>query len=104
MFKLPFIQMFRGRRRGRLVRHYFFISAILISGGLIGSGSLEIYFRYQENREHLALLQQEVATGAAFKVEQFIKEVESAMKAATKSREIIFKGLSPEYKFELERP
>lgn len=95
--------MFRGRRRGRLVRHYFFISAILISGGLIGSGSLEIYFRYQENREHLALLQQEVATGAAFKVEQFIKEVESAMKAATKSREIIFKGLSPEYKFELER-
>ena len=53
---LPFIQIFRGHRRGRLVRHYFLISVILIGSGLITSGVVEIYFRYQESRENLALL------------------------------------------------
>ena len=53
-----FVRVFRGRQRGRLVRHYFLVSVILISGGLITSGLVEVYFRYQENWEHLALLQQ----------------------------------------------
>ncbi len=61
------------RRRGRLVIHYFFISAILVAGGLVTSGLLEIYFRYNENRGHLARLQLEIANGAAFKIEEFIK-------------------------------
>jgi hypothetical protein len=44
------IQSFRAprlfaRRRGRLVRDYFFISVLLIGGGLITSGLVEIYFR-----------------------------------------------------------
>jgi signal transduction histidine kinase len=93
----------RGPRRGRLVRHYFFISVILISGGLITSGAVEIYFRYQESRENLALFQQEVAAGAAFKIERFIQEIERTMRGATKSREIAPKGLAPEYRFELEK-
>ena len=92
-----------GRRRGRLVRHYFFISVLLISGGLITSGVVEIYFRYQESRENLALFQQEVASGAAFKIERFVQEIERTMKGATKSREIAPKGLAPEYRFELEK-
>ncbi len=92
-----------GPRRGRLVRHYFFISVILISGGLISSGLVEIYFRYQESRENLALLQQEVASTAAFKIERFVQEIERTMKGATKSREIAPKGLAPEYRFELEK-
>ncbi len=81
ILKWPTIQILRGRSRGRLVRHYFYISLILISGGLITSGILEIYFHYQESREQLALLQQEVASGAAFKIGQFINEIEAAMKA-----------------------
>src|SRR5215470_5295886 len=92
-----------GPRRGRLVRHYFFISVILICGGLITSGLVEIYFRYQESRENLALFQQEVASGAAFKIERFVQEIERTMKGATKSREIAPKGLAPEYRFELEK-
>lgn len=100
---LAFSQIFRGRRRGRLVRHYFFISVILISGGLITSGLLEIYFRYRESREQIALLHREVAAGTAFKIERFVQEIEGAMRAATKSREIILKGLTPDYKFELEK-
>ncbi len=100
---MSFIRIFRRRRRGRLVRHYFFISVLLIGGGLIASGLLEVYFRYQETRENLALLQQEITAGAAFKIERFIQEIHSTMKAATRSREIAPKGLTPEYRFELEK-
>jgi len=85
-------------RRGRLVRHYFLISVVLISGGLV-----EIYFRYQESWEHLALLQQEITTGAAFKIERFIQEIEHDLRAAAKSREITEKGLTPDYRLELRK-
>ena len=103
MLKLSFLRIFRRRRRGRLVRHYFFISVLLIGGGLIASGLLEVYFRYQETRQNLALLQQEITAGAAFKIERFIQEIHNTMKAATRSREIAPKGLTPEYRFELEK-
>ena len=93
----------RGQRRGRLLGRYFFISALLICGGLATSGLLEIYFRYHESREILAQLQQEVAAGAAFKIERFIQEIERTLKAATRSREIVPKGILPEYRFELEK-
>jgi signal transduction histidine kinase len=77
--------LFRGRRRGRLLRHYFLISLLLIAGGLITSGLLEIYFRYQESKEQLAFQQQETATVAAIKIGTFIHDIETAIKAATKS-------------------
>jgi signal transduction histidine kinase len=97
------IQIMSGRRRERLVRHYFYVSLILISCGLVTSGILDIYFHYQESREQLVLLQHEVASGAAFKIEQFIHEIEAAMKATIKSREIAEKGLSQDYRFELKK-
>jgi hypothetical protein len=100
---LAFLQLFRWRKGGRLVRHYFVLSVVLISGGLITSGVLESYFRYQESQKQLALLQQEVAAAAAFKIQKFVREIESSMKAATKSRDIVLKRLTPEFKFELER-
>src|SRR5713226_2699466 len=103
LLQLPFIQIFRGRRRGRLVRHYFFISVLLIGGGLITSGLVEIYYRYQESIEHLAVLQQEVTAGAAFKIERFIQEMQRTIQGATRSREIAPRGLTPEYRFELEK-
>src|SRR3989338_1271642 len=99
----PFPRISRGRRRGRLVRHYFFISVGLIGGGLIASGVLEIYFRYQESREQLGLLQQEVAAGAAFKIDRFVQEIHNTLKGATRSREIAPKGLTLEFRFELEK-
>lgn len=92
-----------GQKRGRLVRHYFVISVVLISGGLITSGLLELYFRYQESWEDLARLQHEITAAAAFKIERFIREIEQTMRATTKSREITEKGLSPEYHFEMRR-
>jgi signal transduction histidine kinase len=102
------IQNFRaprifGRRRGRLVRDYFFISVLLIGGGLITSGLVEIYFRYLESREQLGAVQKEVATGAAVKIERFVQEIHNTLKGATKSREIAPKGLTTEFRFELEK-
>ena len=87
----------------KLVRHYFLISVLVISGGLITSGLVELYFRYQESWEQVGQLQREISAGAAFKIERFIQEIEHDLKAATKSREITEKGLTPEYHFELRR-
>jgi len=92
-----------GRHSGRLVRHYFFISALLIGGGLVTSGFVEVYFRYHENRYHLARLQQEIANGTAFKIEEFVQGIKLLMVASTRNRAIANKGLSQEYKFELKR-
>jgi len=76
---------------------------LLIAGGLITSGSLEIYFRYHESQEHLAILQREAATVAAVKIERFIQDVETAMKAASKGQDIAQGELSSNYTFELKR-
>lgn len=92
-----------GEKRGRLVRHYFLVALILISGGLITSGIIELYFQYQESSADLVRLQREITSGAAFKIEEFIREIERTTRGATKSREITEKGLSPEYQFELRR-
>jgi signal transduction histidine kinase len=92
-----------GRRRGRLVRDYFLISLLLIGGGLITSGLVEIYFRYLESRDQLGLVQKEVASGAAFKIDRFVHEIHNTLRGATKSREIAPKGLTTEFRFELEK-
>ena len=91
------------RRRGRLLRHYFIVSFVLLSGGLITSGLWEIYFRYQEIRDTIAVRQQEAAAAAAFRLGQFIQETHRSLTAATRSREVTASGLSPNYRFELER-
>ena len=90
-------------KRARLVRHYFLLSLVLISGGLITSGLSELYFRYRESAAVLVRLQQEITSGAASKIEQFVQEIERTTRGAAKSREITEKGLSPDYRFELRR-
>jgi signal transduction histidine kinase len=97
------IQNHFGRKRGRLVRHYFLISLVLISGGLITSGLSELFFRYRESAADLVRLQHEITSGAASKIEQFVQEIERTARGAAKSREITENGLSPEYRFELRR-
>jgi len=63
-------------RRGRLFRKYVVLFVVLVSGALIVSGALEIYFSYQENKVALAQLQREKAQAAADRIEQFVKEIE----------------------------
>jgi signal transduction histidine kinase len=51
----------------------------------------------------LGLYQREVAAGAAFKIERFVQEIHNTLKGATRSREIAPRGLTPEFRFELEK-
>ena len=62
--------------RGRLFRKYVIVFAGLVSGALLASGAIEIYFSYQENRAGLVTLQREKALGVASRIEDFIKEIE----------------------------
>jgi signal transduction histidine kinase len=75
----------------------------MISAGLVTSGLLEIYFHRQESWEHFGLIQKESADATASKIEQFVQEIARTMRAATKTREIVREGLSPDYKWELRR-
>jgi signal transduction histidine kinase len=52
------------------------VFAGLVSGALLASGAIEIYFSYQENRAGLVTLQREKALGVASRIEDFIKEIE----------------------------
>jgi signal transduction histidine kinase len=88
---------------GRLVRQYFFVSVVLLSGGLITSGLLEVYFRYHETREQIAAIQGEIASSAAQRIAQFILTIEEQMKAAAVSSIIARNGIGSEYQFELSK-
>jgi len=85
------------------VRHYFAISFVLLAGGLVTSGVWEIYFRYNEIQEGIASLQQEAAAAAAQRLGQYIQELHGSITAATRSRAVTPTGLTPNFKFELER-
>jgi hypothetical protein len=49
---------------------------ILVSGALIVSGLVGIYFSYQENKAALARVQHEKALAAAIRIDQFVRELE----------------------------
>src|SRR5690349_23770095 len=87
----------------RLVRSYFLVSAILIAGGLISAGILEIYFRYKEGMEQIGLIQQDAAVGAALRIERFIQDIATTMKAVTRSPDIRSSKKRTDYEFELKR-
>jgi signal transduction histidine kinase len=76
----------------RLIRRYFLVSFLLLAGGLVTSGLVEMYFRYQEIRQNIGQLQQEAAAGAADKIGLFMQEIRGVMVAATRSREIASAG------------
>src|SRR5499426_4910718 len=62
--------------RGRLFRKYVIVFAGLVSGALLTSGAIELYFSYRENREALVALQREKALGVAERIDAYIKDIE----------------------------
>src|SRR5262245_64389437 len=98
--KSHFASLAGGRRRGRLVRHHFLISFLLIAGGLITSGLVELYFSHREIQEQIVRLQHEMAAVAAVKIERFVQHITTTIRAATKTRELAHHRLSREYRFE----
>jgi signal transduction histidine kinase len=92
---------FFGRRRGRLVRNYFFIFVGLIGGGMILSGLTEIYFRSYETREQIGVFQGETANEALAKIAQYVLTIEGQMRSTSLSPQIAERGFTPANKFEL---
>jgi GAF domain-containing protein/sensor histidine kinase YesM len=62
--------------RGSLFAKYAIPLVVLVMGGLVISGVVEIYFSYQENKSALARIQHEKAAAAAIRIEQFVRELE----------------------------
>ena len=62
--------------RGSLFLKYAIPLVVLVSGALVVSGLVEIYFSYQENKSALARIQHEKAAAAAIRIEQFVRELE----------------------------
>src|SRR2546425_3387104 len=89
------------QRGGRLVRRTFLIALALVCGGLLTSGVVELVFRYRESVEAIGALQREMAQGAAFKIQQFVQDIEHTLRASTQTQEIVTSGLTEPYKFEL---
>ena len=86
---------------GRLVRRTFLVALALVCGGLLTSGAVELVFRYRESVEAIGALQREMAQGAAFKIQQFVQDIEQTLRASTQTQEIVTAGLTEPYKFEL---
>ena len=64
------------RPRGRLFWKYVVLFAILVSGALLTSGLVELYFSYRENLAAVVALQREQAAGAAGRIEAFVRDIE----------------------------
>ena len=63
-------------RRGGLFLKYAVPLVLLVSGALVVSALVEIYFSYQENKAALSQIQREKALAAAVRIEQFVRELE----------------------------
>ena len=72
-------------RSGRLFRKYVVLFVTLVTGALLASGLIEIYFSYQENKTALVRIQREKALAAASRIEQFTKEIERQVGWTTQS-------------------
>ena len=85
----------------RLLQRTFLIALFLVSGGLITSGAIELFFRYRESVEGIGALQREMAQGVAFKIQQFVQDIEKTLRASTQTPEIVTDGLTEAYRFQL---
>jgi len=63
-------------RRGSLFAKYSIPLVLLVSGALVVSGLIQIYFSYQESKSALARIQYEKAAAAAIRIEQFARQLE----------------------------
>ncbi|MEO8754038.1 MAG: HAMP domain-containing histidine kinase, partial [Casimicrobiaceae bacterium] len=69
----------RRSRQGRLFRKYLLLILTLVSGALLASGAISVYFSYQEHKFALGSLQQEKAIAAASRIEQYIRQIEQQL-------------------------
>src|SRR6266498_2006819 len=59
---------------------YLVVLVLLVSGALVTSGVLEMYFSYRDSQRAAIELQREKAGAAASKIEQFIREIQQQIR------------------------
>ena len=64
------------RHYGRLFRKYLVLILSLVTGALLVSGGISVYFSYEEQQTALGNLQQEKAIAAASRIEQYVRQIE----------------------------
>lgn len=64
------------RFQRNLFRKYAVYFALLVCASLAASGGIAVYFAYQDNKLNLVRLQREKAAAAAYRIEQYISEIE----------------------------
>jgi len=69
----------RRSRQGRLFRRYLLLILTLVSGALLASGAISVYFSYQEHTSALGDLQREKAIAAASRIEQYIRQIQQQL-------------------------
>jgi signal transduction histidine kinase len=62
--------------RGKLFRKYVVLFLLVVTGELLASGLIELYFSYLENKEALVAIQKEKAQAAALGIGGFVREIE----------------------------
>ena len=72
-----------GTSRGRLFRKYLLLLLTLVTGALLASGAISLYFTYQETKSALASLQHEKAIAAAARIEQYVHQIEQQLAYAS---------------------
>ena len=98
-----FFRSLKRVKKGRIIRRYFISVLVFVGCGIVLSGLLQIYYQTVESKNQISHLQKEIVGAAAFKVASFIQEIERSMQAICKSREVVAKGLSPEFEFQLRK-
>lgn len=88
-------------RGKRPVRRTFLFAFVLVIGGLVIGAAVELVLRYRENVDAASVLQNEIAESAAFKIRQFIDDIEKSMRASAYNAEAVATGLSESLRFEL---
>ncbi|MGQ0523135.1 MAG: HAMP domain-containing histidine kinase, partial [Betaproteobacteria bacterium] len=74
--------------RRRLFTKYFALIVALVSGALIASSTISLYFSYQESQRALTALQREKAVAAAYRIEQYVRAIEHEIGWTTLPRAI----------------
>ena len=69
----------RDAHRGRLFRKYLLLILTLVTGALLASGAISVYFSYQEIKTALSNLQHEKAVAASSRIEQYIHQIEQQL-------------------------
>ena len=63
----------------QLFPKYATLIILVVSGVLVASGAVSVYFSWRETQTHLVALQLEKAEGAATRIEQYILDIEHQM-------------------------